>query len=85
MAELKLLYDERGPSRYGNAWIVLEGGYSSNADGTILLTPDCGGIEGLNQHIDGFVHDLERIRNQATAAFEAAQSKPPRDPFSESN
>jgi hypothetical protein len=81
MAEFKLLYSDRSLLLHGSAWIVLEGGYSRDADGTLFLTPECSSIEELNHYIDGFKHDLERARNQATAAFEGAKAKPPTDPF----
>jgi hypothetical protein len=83
MAELKLLYTDRSLNPHGSAWIVLEGGFSRDEDHNILLTPDCSSIEDLNNYIDGFKHDLERARNQATTAFEAAKARPPRDPFSD--
>jgi outer membrane murein-binding lipoprotein Lpp len=81
MAELKLLYSDRSLLLHGSAWIALAGGYSQDKDGTIFLTPECSSVEELSHYIDGFKHDLERARNQAKAAFEAAKDKPPRDPF----
>jgi hypothetical protein len=81
MAELKLVYSDRSSLLHGSAWIVLGGGYSQDKDGRILLTAECSSIEELSHYIDGLKHDLERARIQAATAFEAAKTKPPRDPF----
>jgi len=83
MAELKLLYTDRSLNLYGSARIVLEGMFSRDENNDIFLTPDCSSIEELDHYIDGFKHDLERARNQAKIAFDAARTGPPRNPFSD--
>jgi len=82
-AELKLIYTDRSLNLHGSAWLVLEGSFSRDKDGGIVLTPDFASIEELliDHYIAGLKHDLERARNQAKRAFEAAKTKPPRDPF----
>ena len=85
MAELNLLYNDHSLSRDGSAWIVLEGGFSRHENGLIQLTPECATVDELNHCIDGLVSTLERARRQGKIAFEKAQKRPPRSPFTKSN